>query len=54
MTAEEAYQARLRRSKMITQAAATEKDDGNADNKIKKMRRKNESRHCELIRFIHY
>lgn len=37
MTAEEAYQARLRRSKMIIQAEPNEKDDGNADNKIKKM-----------------
>jgi splicing factor 45 len=37
MTAEEAYQARLRRSKMITQSAASDKDEGNADNKIKKM-----------------
>ena len=37
MTAEEAYQARLRRSKMITQPPANDKDEGNSDHKIKKM-----------------
>ncbi len=36
MTAEEAYQARLRRSKMISQPPS-DKDEGTADNKIKKM-----------------